>query len=138
MSDTDLHSLLALARAARGRAYAPYSGYPVGAALLGGSGKVYPGCNVENAAYPACLCAERTAIAAAVAAGEHEFVAMAVVADAERPVPPCGLCRQVLLELAPDMPVLLANLRGAERTTTPRELLPAGFVAADLSPRVER
>ncbi len=138
MSDADMHSLLALARAARGRAYVPYSHYPVGAALLCGSGKVYPGCNVENAAYPACICAERTAIAAAVAAGEREFVAMAVIADSERPVPPCGLCRQVLLELAPDMQVLLANLQGAERTTTPRELLPAGFVAADLESQPPR
>ena len=134
MLEEDLRGLLALARAARGRAYAPYSHYPVGAALLCGSGKVYPGCNVENAAYPATICAERTALSSAIAAGEREFLGMAVIADAERPVPPCGMCRQVLLELAPDMPVLLANLHGAERQTTPRELLPEGFVPADLVP----
>lgn len=133
MPDVDLHALLALARNARARAYAPYSRYPVGAALLCASGKVYPGCNVENAAYPATICAERAALAAAVAAGERDFVAMAVVADAQRPVPPCGLCRQVLLELAPEMPILLANLAGEERLTTPRELLPFGFEARDLS-----
>jgi cytidine deaminase len=132
MADVDFHALLGMARMARGRAYVPYSHYPVGAALLCGSGKVYPGCNVENAAYPATMCAERTALFAAVAAGEQEFVALAVVADSDRPVPPCGVCRQVLLELAPDMPVLLANLHDAERRTTPRELLPDGFVAADL------
>lgn len=134
MLEENLRGLLAIARAARGRAYAPYSRYPVGAALLCGSGKIYPGCNVENAAYPVTMCAERTALGAAIAAGEREFLGMAVVAESERPVPPCGMCRQALLELAPDMPVLLANLTGAERTTTPRELLPAGFVAADLVP----
>ena len=132
MQDIDLHGLLGIARIARGRAYAPYSKYAVGAALLCGSGKVYPGCNVENAAYPVCLCAERTALFAAVAAGEQEFVAMAVIADSDRPVPPCGMCRQALLELAPNLPMLLANMRGAEQRTTPRELLPDGFTADDM------
>ncbi len=132
MQDIDLHGLLGIARIARGRAYVPYSKYAVGAALLCGSGKVYPGCNVENAAYPVCMCAERTALFAAVAAGEQEFVAMAVIADSDRPVPPCGMCRQALLELAPDLPLLLANLRGAEQQTTPRKLLPDGFTAEDM------
>lgn len=132
MRAVDWRGLLGMARIARGRAYVPYSGYPVGAALLCGSGKIYPGCNVENAAYPVCMCAERTALFAAVAAGEREFVALAVIADSERPVPPCGMCRQALLELAPAMPVLLANLTGAERETTPRELLPEGFTAGDM------
>lgn len=133
MADVDWHALLGLARVARGRAYVPYSRYPVGAAVLCESGKVYPGCNIENAAYPACVCAERTALASAVAAGERGFVALVVVADTERPIPPCGTCRQVMLELAPDMPVLLANLTGAEQHTTPRELLPGGFAALDLA-----
>jgi cytidine deaminase len=139
MPEVDYSTLIAEARAARGRAYAPYSRYPVGAALLCGSGKVYPGCNVENAAYPMTMCAERTALFSAIAAGEREFVAITVIADAERPVPPCGACRQALLELAPDMPVLLANLHGAERLTTPRELLPEGFSARDLEhdPRMD-
>ena len=132
MPDVDLHGLLGLARTARTRAYAPYSQYKVGAALLCGSGKIYPGCNIENAAYPVCLCAERTALGAAIAAGESEFLAMAVIAESERPVPPCGMCRQMLLEFAPEMPILLANLRGAERRTTPRELLPDGFEAHDM------
>lgn len=132
MQDTDLHGLLGMARMARGRAYVPYSKYPVGAALLCGSGKVYPGCNVENAAYPVCMCAERAALFAAVAAGETEFVAMAVIAESDRPVPPCGMCRQALWELAPNMLILLANLRGVERRTSPRELLPDGFTADDM------
>jgi cytidine deaminase len=132
MQDIDLHGLLGIARMARGRAYTPYSKYAVGAALLCGSGKVYPGCNVENAAYPVCMCAERTALFAAVAAGEDTFVAMAVIADSDRPVPPCGMCRQALLELAPDLSLLLANLRGAEQHTSPRALLPGGFTANDM------
>lgn len=132
MQDIDLHGLLGIARMARGRAYVPYSKYPVGAALLCGSGKVYPGCNVENAAYPVCMCAERTALFAAVAAGETEFVAMAVIAESDRPVPPCGMCRQALWELAPNMRILLANLRGAERQTSPGALLPDGFTAEDM------
>jgi cytidine deaminase len=132
MQDVDLHGLLGMARIARGRAYVPYSKYPVGAALLCGSGKVYPGCNVENAAYSVCMCAERNALFAAIAAGETEFLALAVIAESERPVPPCGMCRQALLELAPDLPILLANVQGAQRRTTPRELLPDGFTADDM------
>ncbi len=138
MPEVDYNALLAAARAARERAYVPYSGYPVGAALLCGSGAIYPGCNVENAAYPMTICAERTALFAAIAAGEREFVAIAVIADAERPVPPCGACRQVMLELAPDLPVLLANVRGEARLTTPRELLPEGFTPADLRSSARR
>jgi cytidine deaminase len=132
MQDIDLHGLLGMARIARGRAYVPYSKYPVGAALLCGSGKVYPGCNVENAAYPVCMCAERNALFAAVAAGETEFLALVVIADSDRPVPPCGMCRQALLELAPKILILLANIQGAQRQTSPRELLPDGFTADDL------
>ncbi len=128
----DWQSLLEAACAAREGAYVPYSHYPVGAALLCGSGKVYRGCNIENAAYPATICAERTALVAAYAAGERRFVAMAVVAASDRPVPPCGVCRQVLVELAPDMPVMLANIEGASEHTTPRDLLPSAFAANDL------
>lgn len=133
MADVDWRALLGMARTARGRAYVPYSRFPVGAALLCGSGKVYPGCNIENAAYSVCLCAERTALSAAIAAGEQEFVGMVVVADTARPVSPCGMCRQALVEFAPDMPVLLANMHGDEQRTTPGALLPGSFRAADLS-----
>ncbi|HYF62015.1 MAG TPA: cytidine deaminase [Herpetosiphonaceae bacterium] len=128
----DYDALLAAATTARERAYVPYSRFKVGAALLGASGTVYPGCNIENAAYPVCLCAERSACAGAWSGGETEFVALAVVADTDAPVSPCGMCRQFLFELAPDMPVLLANLAGAALRTTPRELLPGGFTKADV------
>lgn len=128
----DWPALLQHALNAREGAYVPYSHYQVGAALLCGSGTIYHGCNIENAAHPATICAERTALFAAYAAGEREFVALAVVAASERPVPPCGVCRQVLSELAPDMPVLLANMQGDTQHTTPRDLLPGAFDAHDL------
>ena len=125
--------LLELAATARSRAYAPYSGFQVGAALLGASGAVYLGCNVENSAYPAGICAERAALAAAIAAGERSFVRLVVLAGSDRPVPPCGICRQVIAELAPDVRLLLANLEGASEETTPEVLLPGAFTARDLS-----
>ncbi len=125
--------LLELAATARSRAYAPYSGFQVGAALLGASGAVYLGCNVENSAYPAGICAERAALAAAIAAGERSFVRLVVLADSDRPVPPCGICRQVIAELAPDVRLLLANLEGASEETTPEALLPGAFTARDLN-----
>lgn len=128
----DYSALLAAATTARERAYVPYSRFKVGAALLTADGTVYPGCNIENAAYPICLCAERSACAGAWSAGASEFVAMAVIADTDGPVSPCGMCRQFLFELAPDMPLLLANLAGATLQTTPRELLPGGFAKSDV------
>jgi len=121
-------ALLEAAREARKRAYAPYSRFPVGAALLAGDGTVYAGCNIENASYGLCNCAERTALFKAVSEGAGEFKALAVVADSDGPVSPCGACRQVLFELCPeDMPVLLANLAGERLETTVGELLPHGF-----------
>ncbi|CAA9364133.1 MAG: Cytidine deaminase, partial [uncultured Chloroflexia bacterium] len=88
-------TLLEAAREVRERAYAPYSNFFVGAAVLCSSGKVYAGCNVENAAYPVGICAERSALSAAIAAGERDVVRLVVVADSPRPVSPCGMCRQV-------------------------------------------
>jgi cytidine deaminase len=123
----DHSALIALAREARERAYCPYSGFAVGAVALTVSGRVFLGCNVENAAFPACICAERTALVSAYAAGEREIAALAVVADTPEPVSPCGTCRQVIHELAPHCTVALANMRGAMRLTTPQELLPSGF-----------
>jgi cytidine deaminase len=128
----DYRWLVAAARDARERAYAPYSRFTVGAAVLTADGQIFPGCNVENAAYPACLCAERVALTSAYAAGEHEIVALAVVADSPEPVSPCGICRQVILELAPRATVVLANMRGELLQTTPDVLLPGGFTAAAL------
>jgi len=128
----DYSALIAQAIAARERAYCPYSGFAVGAAVLTASERIFPGCNVENAAYPATVCAERTALLSAYAAGEREITAIAVVADTPRPVSPCGTCRQVLHELAPRCAVVLANLRGDILLVTPQELLPGGFTSEDL------
>ena len=122
--------LLALARSAREQAYAPYSQFPVGAALSTRDGRQFVGCNVENAAYGLCNCAERTALFSAVAAGcrPGDFTALAVIADTPGPVNPCGACRQVMAELCDAaMPVLLGNLDGGSRQTTVAELLPGAF-----------
>ena len=122
--------LLNLARAARQRAYAPYSRFQVGAVVLTRDGRRFDGCNVENAAYGLCNCAERTALFAAVAAGcrPGDFAALAVVADTPGPVSPCGACRQVMTELCDDaMPVLLGNLGPHVQETTVAELLPGSF-----------
>ena len=113
----------------RSRAYAPYSGFAVGAALLAASGRVYGGVNVENASYPVGICAERAAVAAAVTAGEHDFEALAVIADSPAPCAPCGMCRQMLMEF-PLKRIILANTAGATRILTPAELLPHAFGAA--------
>jgi cytidine deaminase len=125
-------SLVAQAREARERAYCPYSGFAVGAAVRTKSGRVFLGCNIENAAYPATICAERAALFSAYAAGEREIVALAVVADTPAPVSPCGTCRQVIHELAPDCVVALSNLLNDLRLVTPQELLPGGFTAEAL------
>ncbi|MCW0202510.1 MAG: cytidine deaminase [Rhodanobacter thiooxydans] len=122
--------LLALARSAREQAYAPYSNFPVGAALLTRDGRRFSGCNVENASYGLCNCAERTALFNAIAAGcrPGDFAAIAVVADTDDPVSPCGACRQVMAELCGDaMPVVLANLNGDTRQTSVAALLPGSF-----------
>lgn len=122
------------ARAVRENAYAPYSGFLVGAALRGASGAVYAGCNVENAAYPESTCAEAGAIAAMVAAGETRIIEAFVIADSPEPVSPCGGCRQKLAEFAaPDVPVTLATLSGAMQRTTVGALLPGAFSDADMS-----
>jgi cytidine deaminase len=125
--------LIIAAREARDLAYVPYSKFKVGAALLTKDGKVYKGCNIENAAYSMTNCAERTAIFKAISEADKEFVAIAVVADTERPVPPCGACRQVISELCPsDMKVILTNLKGKIEELTVSELLPGAFSAEDL------
>jgi len=130
--DMDIAALLQAARAARERAYAPYSRFAVGAAVLTASGRIFTGCNVENAAYSMCICAERTAIVSAVAAGERDIVALAVIADTARPVSPCGACRQMMVELNPSMRVIMANMSGEVLETTAQELLPGAFTAQDL------
>ncbi len=122
--------LMALAQQARRKAYAPYSHYKVGAALLGKSGKVYVGCNVENASYGLTCCAERNAVFTAVSAGEMEFVAIAVVT--RNGGSPCGACRQVLSEFAPDLKIYIAGTDGRVTTTSIKKLLPGAFTPNDL------
>ncbi|MCK6257750.1 cytidine deaminase [Fictibacillus sp. KIGAM418] len=126
--------LIEEAVSARDYAYVPYSKFKVGAALLTKDGKVYRGSNIENAAYSVTNCAERTALFKAVSEGDKEFAAIAVVADTDRPVPPCGACRQVISELCPPgMKVYLTNLKGNIMETTVEELLPGAFSPGDLN-----
>lgn len=120
-------ALLAEASKARANAYAPYSRFPVGAALLARSGKVYRGANVENASYGVTVCAERSALFAAVTAGEREFDAIAIVADTDGPVRPCGLCRQALSEFGGALRVIMSDLAGGVETQSLDALLPASF-----------
>ncbi|WP_445323760.1 cytidine deaminase [Paenibacillus sp. FSL R5-0407] len=132
----DYNALLQEAIKARTAAYIAYSGFGVGAALLDQEGRVHRGCNIENAAYGPTNCGERTAIFRAIADGlqPRTFKAIAVVGDTEGPISPCGVCRQVMLELCgPDMPVILGNLKGDIRETTVGELLPYYFSSSDLN-----
>ena len=134
MSKTDAHIqiLIEQARAAYANAYAPYSHYKVGAALLGDDGRIYTGCNVENAVYPLTLCAERVAIAKAVSEGVKHIKALAVVTA--NGGSPCGSCRQVLSEFGLDIEVILAD-EGEKllQRTYVRDLLPGAFLSEDLS-----
>ena len=123
-------SLKQAALMVRENAHAPYSGFKVGAAITGASGRVYVGCNVENVAYPEGTCAEAGAIAAMVAAGETVLCEVYVVADSPAPVPPCGGCRQKLAEFgAGDVAVTMGTTSGAEQVTTIAALLPGAFTA---------
>ncbi|WP_425535942.1 cytidine deaminase [Bacillus methanolicus] len=128
-----MEQLITEAKKAREKAYVPYSKFAVGAALLTDDGKVYHGCNIENAAYSLTNCAERTALFKALSEGDRKFKALAVIADTKRPVPPCGACRQVISELCPqDMKVVLTNLNGDIKELTVKELLPGAFSPEDL------
>jgi cytidine deaminase len=124
---TALETLRAAAFSVMARAYAPYSSFRVGAALATPDDRVFVGCNVENAAFPAGLCAERAAIAAAVAHGERRFSRIVIATDAQQPVPPCGVCRQVLAELAPEAEVISCTTSGAEARWPMSALLPHPF-----------
>ena len=118
--------LLEAALAARERAYAPYSKFLVGAAVRAESGKIYTGCNIENASYGLTVCAERNALFNAVGEGERNFTALCVVGDTEEPISPCGACRQVMAEF--NVPcIILANIKGDVKEYTLEELLPYGF-----------
>ena len=121
--------------AAMERAYAPYSNFRVGAALLASDGSVSEGCNVENAAYPAGICAERSAVSAAVARGNRSFETIMIATEAEQPTPPCGMCRQVLEEFSPHLVVVSATRDGREARWTLDELLPKAFTPHSLDRR---
>ena len=127
-----LAALRAAADEAMARAYAPYSRFHVGAALLTADAQVVAGCNVENAAYPSGICAERGAVAAAVAAGHRRFIAVYISTAAETPTPPCGMCRQVLAEFGLDLAVIARTAGGREARWSLRDLLPAPFTPAQL------
>jgi cytidine deaminase len=127
--------MLALARRALGHAHAPYSRFRVGACLRAASGRLYAGCNVENASYPVTQCAEATAIGAMVAAGDREIAEVVVVTEGSAPCPPCGRCRQQLAEFAgAEVPVHLCGPEGLRATTTLGELLPLAFGGDALRP----
>jgi len=133
LTEEERHFLIDLAIEARRRAYAPYSRYPVGAALRTKSGKIFTGVNVENAAYPTTMCAERTAVFKAVSEGEREFEVIAVVTS--NGGSPCGSCRQVLAEFGLDTIVLIANTEGELlEETTVFDLLPGAFNPENLAP----
>jgi cytidine deaminase len=119
--------LLRAAREVQARAYAPFSKFAVGAALLAEDGRVFTACNVENSSYGLSVCAERAAVAAAVAAGALRFRAVAIVVSGDKPATPCGACRQVLVEFSPDMTVILGAPDGSHSLTTAAELLPGFF-----------
>jgi cytidine deaminase len=125
--DPAFAELVAAARAARAHAYAPYSGFAVGAALRSAGGALYSGCNIENASYGATLCAERVAVARMVASGDRVITAIAVYTDTEPPAMPCGLCRQVLHEFGRAVTVVVAGPKGSRHTTL-AALLPEPFV----------
>lgn len=121
----DINELIQAAQMVRERAYAPYSKFHVGASVVTADGTIYTGCNVENASYGLTVCAERNAVAAAIAAGEQKFELLVVAS--EKGVPPCGACRQVILELCGNIPVILVDREGNTTRTTSRDLLPGAF-----------
>lgn len=124
---------LAMARAVRARAWAPYSKFLVGAVLETADGRRFAGCNVENASYPVGVCAERGALSAAVAAGARDFVRVVIVTDADVPTPPCGLCRQALVEFAPALEVISVAINDRSASWSLTDLLPSPFTPASLA-----
>ena len=132
LSGIALAALRATADAARANAWCPYSGYPVGAALETDAGQVFSGCNVENASYPAGTCAERVALGAAVAAGARRFVRIVITSAAMEPTPPCGICRQALVEFAPSLEIVAITPAGTVARWSLADLLPAPFTPSSL------
>ncbi len=127
LSEADKLALIAAAEAVRPFAYAPYSGFHVGAALLSRSGRIHTGVNVENASYPVGQCAERTAIGVATTANDRDCVAVAIATDDAGPVMPCGMCSQALHELSPDLLVISVGRDGSRREAVMRDVLPFAY-----------
>jgi cytidine deaminase len=134
ITDEQIEQLIAAAGEARRRSYAPYSSFPVGAALLVSSGRIFTGCNIENSSFGLTVCAERVALFKAVSEGERTPVALALVAGS-KPVTPCGACRQVLAEFSSDMTIILAGRTGEVEKVNLLELLPRPFGPHDLKDR---
>jgi cytidine deaminase len=130
VGDNDI--LISAAKQARENAHAPYSNFRVGAALRATSGRIFGGCNVENATYGLTVCAERIAIFKAISEGERGFDAIAVVTDTGKLTPPCGACRQLIWEFCGDVPVILANLKGKTEVIPMHELFPKPFDSSNL------
>jgi cytidine deaminase len=129
---SEYEALIAAAKDARLNAHAPYSNFRVGAALRAASGRIFGGCNVENATYGLTICAERVAIFTAISEGERGFDAIAVVTDTDSLTPPCGACRQLIWEFCGDVPVVLANLQGKSEMICMRDLFPKPFDSSNL------
>lgn len=127
ISSEQENELLEAAKQVRENAYAPYSHFKVGAALLAADGKIYTGCDVENASYGLSVCAERAAVFHAVSQGASSFRALAVVAELDEPVSPCGACRQILSEFSPGMLIIMSNLEGKVKRMKVQDLLPCAF-----------
>jgi cytidine deaminase len=129
---SEYDGLIAAAKQARENAHAKFSNFKVGAALRAASGKIFGGCNVENATYGLTVCAERVAIFKAISEGERQFDAIAVVTDTDALTPPCGACRQLIWEFCGDVPVVMANLKGKVEVLRMRELFPKPFDSSNL------
>ena len=128
----EFEKLVKEAEKARKRAYTPYSKFKVGAAILSADGKIFTGCNIENASFGMSVCAERVAIFKAISEGSTKFEAIAVVGDTDKPCSPCGACRQVISEFGEDIPLIMANLKGDIKIKKIGELLPEAFGKRDL------
>jgi cytidine deaminase len=134
MAEIPWDKLFEAATVARSKAYAPYSNFQVGAAILAEDGTIHPGCNVENSSYGLAVCAERGAFSRMVVEGKKKAVAVAIVVDTPEPTPPCGMCRQTMAEFGePSMEVRSRNLQGKELASTLKELLPHAFTKAWLA-----
>jgi cytidine deaminase len=129
---SEIDALISVAKAARENAHARFSNFKVGAALRTTSGKVFGGCNVENATYGLTVCAERVAIFKAISEGERKFDAIAVVTDTETLTPPCGACRQLIWEFCGDVPVFMSNLQGKVEVLRMTQLFPKPFDSSNL------